>query len=105
MVMVLDAATPTETAAPELEGIATVIKDLEPVAPSAVDGHAERRAMAATAPHAHGPSRLPVAGLKMTVSMERFDTEIVQTARDLFVPLRAANVFVASGRPVSGVRR
>lgn len=42
--------------------------------------------------------------LRMIVSMDRSDSEVVQAVRDLLVPLRAANAYVNAGRADAGTK-
>lgn len=43
--------------------------------------------------------------LRMSVVMDRSDAEVLQAARDLVVPLKAANAYVNAGRADAGTKK
>lgn len=101
----MDGPTPRTTPAPELEGIAKSIKDLDMLI------RALLTSLPASKPwqrqlrlHLLDADRL-LQVLRMTVVMDRSDADILQAARDLLVPLRAANVYVGSGRADAGTKQ
>ena len=101
----MDSPTPPTTPAPELEGIAKAVNDLDLLI----------RALLASLPaskplqrqlrlHLVDADRLPQVW-RMSVVMDRTDAHVLQAARDLLVPLRAANSYVAAGRADAGTRQ
>jgi hypothetical protein len=101
----MDAPTPLPMPAPELEGIAKAIKDLDLLL------RALHTSLPSSKPwqrqlklHLSDADRL-LQVLRMTVSMDRRAVEILQAARDLLVPLRAANVYVGAGRADAGTKQ
>lgn len=101
----MDAPTPPSTPAPELEGIGKVIKDLDmlirALLTSLPASKPWQRQLRQHLLNADG--RLQV--WRMTVVMDRGDADIMKAARDLLVPLRAANVYVNSGRADAGTKQ
>lgn len=101
----MDAPTPPTTPAPELAGIAKSIQDLDLLV------RALLTSLPASKPwqrqlrlHLADADRL-LQVWRMTVVMDRSDADILQSARDLLVPLRAANVYVGSGRADAGTKQ
>lgn len=101
----MDAPTPPTTPEPELEGIAKAIKDLDLLLralltslPSSKPWQRQLRL------HLLDADRL-LQVWRMTVAMVRSGADILQAARDLLVPLRAANVYVGSGRADAGTKQ
>ncbi|MFG6490587.1 hypothetical protein ACG04R_28245 [Roseateles sp. BYS78W] len=101
----MDVPTPSTTPEPEHEGITKSIKDLDLLI----------RALLASLPASkpwHRQLRLYLLDAdrllqvwRMTVVMGRSDADILVAARDLLVPMRAANVYVGSGRADAGTKQ
>lgn len=98
-------ATPSNTPAPGLEATARAIKDLSllllALLTSLPTSKPWQRQLRAHLAQADGLLQV----LRMTVSMERGGPEIVQAVRDLMVPLRAANAYVAAVRADAGTKQ
>lgn len=97
--------TPIETPAHDLAGTAKSIKDLDLLL----------RALLTSLPTAKPWQRqlrlhlVDADGLlqvlRMTISMDRSQPELLQAAKDLLAPLRAANVYVGAGRADAGTKQ
>lgn len=101
----MDAPTPPTTPAPELVGIAKAIKDLDllirALLTSLPASKPWQRQLRLHLVHADGLLQV----WRMTVAMNRSDADVLQAARDLLVPLRAANVYMSSGRADAGTKQ
>ncbi|MFT7773715.1 hypothetical protein [Roseateles sp.] len=101
----MDASTPPTKPAPELEAIAKAIKDLDLLI------RALLTSLPASKPwqrqlrlHLADADRL-LQVWRMNVVMDRSGVDILLAAQELLMPLRAANVYVGSGRADAGTKQ
>lgn len=101
----MDAPTPLATTEPELEFIAKSIGDLDLLIrallsslPTSKPWQRQLRLLLLDA------DRL-LQALRITISMEQSNAEILQAAQDLLAPLGAANVYVGAGRADAGTKQ
>lgn len=98
-------ATPPEEPTPELAGTAKSIKDLDlllrALLTSLPTSKPWQRQLRLHLSQADGLLQV----LRMTVSLDRNDAEILEAARNLVVPLRAAGAYVGAGRADAGTKQ